>query len=180
MSVVRILILGILNDEKPRHGYEVKQVLKSWNVEKWANVGYGSIYFALKKMAEEGLLEIVENQKNKQEKTVYKITATGTNAFIIMLRKQWLELKPTVDPFQVALTFMQYLPKDELIVALEHRADSWRHVIRSSQRVLPLAHKDMTLPKHIDENHRLVLAHYQTELDWIEKTLDKIKQNQLP
>ncbi len=180
MSAARILILGILNDGKPRHGYEIKQVLESWNVEKWANVGYGSIYFALKKMAEEGLLKVLEDQGAKQDKTVYQITETGSGAFMVMLRKQWLELRPTVDPFQVALTFMQYLPKDELLLALEHRADTWRHVIKTSQRVLPMALKDMTLPKHIDENHRLVLAHYQTELDWIEEAIEKIKQNQLP
>ena len=107
MSAVRILILGILNDSKPRHGYEVKQVLESWNVEKWANVGYGSIYFGLKKMAEEGLLEIVENQDNKQEKTVYKITPSGTDTFLALLRKQWLELKPAVDPFSGSTYFYE-------------------------------------------------------------------------
>ncbi len=179
MSAVRILILGILNDSKPRHGYEVKQVLESWNVEKWANVGYGSIYFALKKMAEEGLLEIVENQNNKQDKTVYKITPSGTDTFLSLLRKQWLELKPTVDPFQVALMFMNYLEKDEVLTALQHRADGWRFVIKSSERVLPMALKNIQLPKHIDQNHRLVLAHYQTEVDWIEKTIEKIKDNKL-
>lgn len=180
MSTIRTLLLGILYDQEPRHGYEVKQILESWNADKWANIGYGSIYFALKKMAEEGLLKIVEDQEGKQDKTVYQITESGSNAFMVMLRKQWLELKPSVDPFQVALTFMQYLPKDELSTALEHRADTWRHVIKTSNRVLPMALKNMTLPKHIDENHRLILAHYQTELDWIENAIKKVKNNELP
>jgi len=180
MSTIRTLILGILNDQKPRHGYEVKQILESWNADKWANIGYGSIYFALKKMAEEGLLKILEDQEGKQDKTVYQITQAGSNDFMVMLRKQWLELKPSVDPFQVALTFMQYLPKNELLVALEHRADTWRHVIKTANRVLPVALKGMTLPKHIDENHRLVLAHYQTELDWIECAIEKVKKDELP
>lgn len=180
MSAVRTLLLGILNDQQPRHGYEVKQILESWDADKWTNIGYGSIYFALKKMAEEGLLKVLEDQEGKQDKTVYQITEAGTNAFMVMLRKQWLELKPSVDPFQVALTFMQYLPKDELLTALEHRADTWRHVIKTSKRVLPMALKDMTLPKHIDENHRLVLSHYQTELEWIESAIEKVKNDELP
>jgi DNA-binding PadR family transcriptional regulator len=180
MSAVRILLLGILNDQKPRHGYEVKQILESWNADKWANIGYGSIYFALKKMAEEGLLAILEDQDDKQDKTMYQITESGSNAFMVMLRAQWLQLKPSVDPFQVALTFMDYLPKDELLTALEHRADTWRHVIKTSQRMLPMALKGMTLPKHIDENHRLILAHYQTELDWIEGAIEKVKKDALP
>jgi DNA-binding PadR family transcriptional regulator len=180
MSAIRILLLGILNDKQPRHGYEVKQILESWNADKWANVGYGSIYFALKKMAEEKLLTILEDQGGKQDKTVYQITQAGSDAFMVMLRKQWLELKPSVDPFQVALTFMQYLPKDELLTALEHRADTWRHIIKTSNRVLPMALRNMTLPKHIDENHRLILAHYQTELEWIEATIEKVKADMLP
>lgn len=180
MSAVRILLLGILNDRQPRHGYEVKQILESWNADRWANVGYGSIYFALKKMAEEGLLTILEDQGGKQDKTVYQITEVGTNAFMVMLRKQWIDLKPLFDPFQVALTFMQYLPKDELLMALEHRAESWRHIIKASNRVFPMVSRDMTLPKHIGENHRLVLAHYQTELEWIEKAIAKVKNNELP
>ena len=100
MSTVRILILGILNDNNPRHGYEVKQILESWNAEKWANVGYGSIYFALKKMAEEELVQIVENPDNKAEKIVYRITEKGSSTFLNLLRKQWIELKPSIDPFR--------------------------------------------------------------------------------
>lgn len=179
MSAIRTLLLGILNDGEPRHGYEVKQILESWNADKWANIGYGSIYFALKKMAEEGLLTVLEDQGSR-DKTVYQITPEGSNEFMVMLRQQWLELKPSIDPFQVALTFMQYLPKDELLTALEHRADTWRHVIKTARRVSPMAMRGMKLPKHIDENHRLVLAHYQAELDWIESAIEKVKKDELP
>lgn len=182
MSAIRTLLLGILNDRKPRHGYEVKQVLESWNADKWANIAYGSIYFALKKMAEEGLLEVVEYRSptEQSDKIVYKITEAGQSSFLALLRKQWLQLKPAIDPFQVALTFMNYLDKDELLTALEYRADTWRHVIKTSSRVLPFAMKDLELPKHIDENHRLILAHYQTELTFIEGLIKKVKNNELP
>lgn len=181
MSTMRMLLLGILNDQQPRHGYEIKQILTAWNADKWTTIGYGSIYFALKKMAEEGLLVAEDDDvSNKQDKTVYKITSAGQEAFTVMLRKQWLELKPLVDPFQVALTFMQYLPKEELLTALEHRADSWKHIIKTSKRILPMALKNKALPRHIEENHKLVLAHYQAELDWIESTIKKVKNNELP
>lgn len=182
MSSIRTLLLGILNDQKPRHGYEVRQVLESWNADKWANISYGSIYFALKTMAEEGLLEIVNNRDkdDQSDKTIYKITKAGNAAFMASLLKQWLELKPAIDPFQVALTFMNYLSKDELLNALQHRTDSWRFVIKSSDRVLPLAMKNIDLPKHIDENHKLIIAHYQTELNFIEALIEKVKKDELP
>ena len=181
MSAIRTLLLGILNDQKPRHGYEVRQILESWNADKWASISYGSIYFALKKMAEEGLLEVIENRKDDQsDKTVYKITKAGNSAFMVILRKQWINLEPSIDPFQVALTFANYLPKDELLTMLEHRLESWRHVIKTAEKMAPVAMKDLELPKHIEENHRLIIAHYKTELDFIEHLIKKVKNNELP
>ncbi len=182
MTAIRTLLLGILNDQKPHHGYEVRQILESWNADKWANISYGSIYFALKKMAEEGLLEVVDNRNNDDQsaKTIYKITNSGSSAFLVMLRKQWLELKPSLDPFQVTLTFLNYLEKDELLKALQHRADAWRFVIKSAENILPLAMKSVELPRHIDENHKLIIAHYQTELHFIDGLIEKVKKDELP
>lgn len=182
MSAARILILGILNDKKPRHGYEVRQELESWGVEKWANVGYGSIYFALKKMAEEGLLAIVqqENDGDRPDKIVYQITDKGTNIFLSLLRRQWLEIKPLIDPFQVALTFMQYMPKDELITSLEHRIDCLRLFLKSAKRLVPIEVRSLNLPPHINESQKLVMAHYQTELEWIESAIKKVKNDEMP
>lgn len=57
MSSMRLLILGVLAQKKSAHGYEIRRELESWNAERWTNIAYGSIYFALKKMTDEGLLE---------------------------------------------------------------------------------------------------------------------------
>lgn len=182
MSAIRTLLLGILNDQKPRHGYEVRQILESWNADKWATISYGSIYFALKKMAEEGLLEVVDHRTkdDQSDKTIYKITKTGSSAFLGMLTKQWLELKPSIDPFQVAVTFLNYLEKEKLLKLLQHRADTWRFVIKSADQVLPLTMKNLELPKHIDENHKLIIGHYQAELNFIEGLIEKVKKDELP
>jgi len=56
VSAIRVLTLGVLNSE-PMHGYQVRQALETWHAEQWANIAYGSIYSALGKMAEEGLVE---------------------------------------------------------------------------------------------------------------------------
>lgn len=183
MSTARILILGVLTQRGPKHGYEIRQELESWNAEKWANIAYGSIYFALKSMAEEGLVQTVSPDASIQEpggKTIYEITEAGKEEFKRLLRNQWWEIKPIIDPFQVALTFMNMLPKEEIILALENRARVLQSVVDSMQHLTPLRMKETKAPRHISENFQLQIAHMNAEIDWIKSALDKIKKGQLP
>ena len=46
MSAMRTLILGVLMSMKESDGYEIRRELNHGMREKWANISYGSIYFA--------------------------------------------------------------------------------------------------------------------------------------
>jgi DNA-binding PadR family transcriptional regulator len=180
MSAMRVLILGVLMKKRETHGYEIKRELESWNAEKWANIAYGSIYFALKKMAEEKLIEAVPTEEDTPARILYRITETGKEEFMRLLREQWWNIKPLIDPFQVALAFMHYLPKEELIVALETRLDHSKTLINSIEKVIPIRAATQEYPRHIYENFKLVLAHYKAEAGWIKETLEKVKAGELP
>src|SRR5690606_2830766 len=56
VSVTRMMILGLVRWMQPVHGYDVRRELLSWSADKWANIQPGSIYHALRKLTEEGLL----------------------------------------------------------------------------------------------------------------------------
>ncbi|MGE0206292.1 MAG: PadR family transcriptional regulator [Candidatus Babeliales bacterium] len=183
MSSARILILGVLAQRGPKHGYEIRQELESWNAEKWANIAYGSLYFALKSMAEEGLVQPVCSDATVQEasgKTIYEITESGKEEFKRLLRNQWWEIKPIIDPFQVALTFMNMLPKEEIVLALENRVRILKSIVDSMQHLTPLRMKETKAPRHISENFQLQIAHMNAEIAWIESALEKVKKDQLP
>lgn len=180
MSAIRILLLGVLQ-HGPKHGYEIRQELESWNAEQWANIAYGSIYFALKKMSQEGLIKVLESkEEEKPGRILYEVTEAGKNQFMELLRKQWWDLKPIIDPFQVALTFMNCMPKDELLLALEHKADSLRAHIKSMTHLIPIRMANTEWPRHIIENFRLATAHLETELKWVEGAIKKVKNGELP
>ena len=55
---VRLFVLGVLN-EQDTHGYEIKEIARAWNLDKWADIGYGSIYHALGALEDEGLIQEV-------------------------------------------------------------------------------------------------------------------------
>lgn len=76
--MTRVLVLGLL-DVKPMSGYDIQQLLRISDAERWGGVLIGSIYHALKKMEKEGLV-VVESieQTGHRQKAIYKITAAGS------------------------------------------------------------------------------------------------------
>ena len=73
----RLVILGLLR-ERPLYGYEIKHIIED-HMGDWTNIAFGSIYFALKKLAEEGFVEraAVEREGNRPSRTVYQLTPAG-------------------------------------------------------------------------------------------------------
>ncbi len=181
MSAARLLILGVLQFKSPAHGYEIRRELESWHAEHWAHIAYGSIYFALNKMADEGLVAAVRTDQvgKRPARTLYTITDVGKEEFQRLLRDYWWDRKPFIDPFQVALTFMNQLPREELLLALRYRADRIRAFLNAFQ--LRTAHiYSPDTPRHILENFRLAIAHEEAELRWTEEAIGKVERGELP
>lgn len=184
MSSARLLILGVLRTKQPTHGYDIRRELETWGAEGWANVAYGSIYHALSKMTVEGLVEVVgteEGSGKRSAKTTYAVTERGEQEFQRLLREHWWEPKPPVDPFHVALTFMDALPRDELVTALRHHAAISRAnagaVTHFAGRLPP---HEKNAPRHVTDIYRLVASHLEVEARWAEDAADKAERGELP
>ncbi len=176
MSSIRLLILGVLSKRQPIHGYDIRRELELLHADRWANIAYGSIYSALGKMAEEGLVAQTNKSEKQTAKTEYVITAQGKAEFDRLLHEYWWEMKPTVDPFQIALAFMDNLPPYELQEALRHRANA----LQASLDTLNSAHNNNDSNSEIAPlpiSIRLMKAHIETELHWIEETLRTVEYN---
>ncbi len=180
MSAIRVLILGVLSKE-PLHGYDVRRQLEEWHAEQWAHVAYGSIYSALSKMAGEGLVEVVGSDRGVRGagRITYAITERGRQDFLRLLRDYWWGEQPTIDPFQVALTFMDRLPRDEVLTALRQRAARSRAFLEAFETMWPSI-RPPDLPRFMIENRRLDIAHVEAELRWIEDVIPKIERGDLP
>lgn len=176
MSSTRVLLLGALLDG-PQHGYEVRRRLELMGAQHWANVAYGSIYHGLNKMADEGLLERVE--EGKGGKTVYAITEFGRIEFERLLMSNWWEIKPIVDPFLVAITFMDRLPPADLLAAMEARAVRLRFSVEMMERAAG-GKRAYGAPRHVDECLRLGILQLQAQLIWLADAVEKVKSGKLP
>ena len=180
MSSTRLLVLGVLRAKEPAHGYEIRQELETWGAQSWANVAPGSVYHALTQMAREGLLEPVETAEPSKgpARNAYAVTKTGEREFQRLLREYLWKEKPTIDPLQPALAFLDAVPREELLAALRRRASSARASAEALRFVNEAPGHD--LPAHFAESHRLGAYHAEAEARWAEEAAEKVERGELP
>jgi DNA-binding PadR family transcriptional regulator len=119
---VRLFVLGLVH-RNDVHGYEIKETAKRWGVDRWARIGFGSIYHALGKLEEEGLiLEMgLEQETNRPPRMVYRITESGTAAFLELLRQTCRTAETESRDIDMALAFIDALPPEERVALLKER-----------------------------------------------------------
>lgn len=56
LTIGELVVLGALV-ERPRHGYDIEQVIEERGVRRWTDIGFSSIYYLLDKLTARGLAE---------------------------------------------------------------------------------------------------------------------------
>jgi DNA-binding PadR family transcriptional regulator len=105
MKVVRLLVLGTLARLGPMHGHQLKRSIQTINVEAWSEVRAGSLYHALHQLAAEAMIELVQTERPGRlpARTVYRITPAGQAELELLRDRALADVRPTADPFDVAL-----------------------------------------------------------------------------
>ena len=82
MTNAELAILGLVV-EKPRHGYEIEQVIEERGMRNWTEIGFSSIYYLLKKLETQGLAEARSDtgQAKGPARKVFRATRKGGNAW---------------------------------------------------------------------------------------------------
>ncbi|MFD0972099.1 PadR family transcriptional regulator [Plantactinospora endophytica] len=176
MSATRMMILGLVRWMQPVHGYDVRRELLSWSADKWANVQPGSIYHALRKLTEEGLLREVATEQvgARPARVTYGITSKGEDEFQGLLRGHWWNLGEVVDPFFAAFSFLPALPRDEASAALRNRARLLRAVNDSLRAAMESGWMKDDKPVHVGWMWQLSIARAEGEIGWCERIADLI------
>jgi DNA-binding PadR family transcriptional regulator len=171
-----MMILGLVQWTQPVHGYDVRRELLSWSADKWANVQPGSIYHALRKMTEEGLLREVATEQvgARPARTTYEITEKGAAEFQSLLRNTWWQLTPAPDPFMAAFAFLPALPRKEAAAALRNRAVQLQAGVQQLQAATEADWAD-NKPTFVAWMWELTIARSEAEIAWCERTAKKIE-----
>lgn len=178
MLGTRLFILGALARGGPMHGHRIRGAAQQDRVELWTDIKPGSLYGALRRMADEGLVEVVRTEQdgNLPARTVYAITDQGRADLVEEMRAVLAEAKLRPDAIYLVLQHVELLDRDELRKAVQTRRDAfqsqlemWRDVHEEAAPWLvglePLAfdHTFLRLEAEITWHDRLLAALPSTE-----------------
>lgn len=153
--MTRVLVLGIL-DVQPMSGYDIQQMLRLSDAERWGGVLIGSIYHALKKMEKEGLVEVDSiEQTGHRQKAIYKITATGQE-HLKQLVDESLKASSVNYPSTLysGLSFIEKISKEDALAALYQQRDQLKKEYEELENGLRL--KNVAMSNHIPPMTTLV------------------------
>lgn len=123
---IRLILLGFLM-ESSMTGYDLKKCF-SVSFTFFSGLSYGSIYPALNKMEQEGLITLkVEHQDGAPNRKVYSITDAGRKSFTESLKSESTAEKPK-NLFLTKLFFFSHLSHEERLAVVTSHLNSIKHV----------------------------------------------------
>jgi DNA-binding PadR family transcriptional regulator len=173
MTNAELAILSLVV-ERPRHGYEIEQVIEERGMREWTEVGFSSIYYLLKKLEREGLVEgRLEQVGRGAARKVYQATPAGRQAWRDGVLETLSVPQRCYPPLQLGLSNLPAIPPAEAVAALQkyHAAltDRQTHVHTGWESQKPL-------PYFIDAMFDYSLALIEAELNWIEKFITRVEE----
>jgi DNA-binding PadR family transcriptional regulator len=99
-------VLASLAERGAMHGHALRLLAEEEHIDEWTDFTVGAVYGVLKRLAGDGLIEIVrtEREGNYPERHVYDITERGEVALAGLRQRglEFIDIGP--DPFDLALS----------------------------------------------------------------------------
>jgi DNA-binding PadR family transcriptional regulator len=175
MTDVHVVILGLLQ-RRPLYGYEIKHIIED-HMGDWTDIKFGSIYFALGKLDEEGKVAVESEEKGgkRPARRVYRITEKGREEFLRLLRTLWTRKDSAMYPLDIALFFMNSLPKREVTEYIGSNIEAYRQALAYLEKHEKEQMDNTQIPRHAKYIFGHSKAHMKAELEWLEKVLEDME-----
>jgi DNA-binding PadR family transcriptional regulator len=161
--------------ERPLYGYEIKQIIEE-HMEDWTSIAFGSIYFALGKLTEEGFLEKVGVQQagNRPSRNIYRITEAGREEFLRLLRSAWSDFESQYFTLDIGVFFMNALSQEEIKGFLDKRITVLESILKHLHEHQAEQMAIAEVPPFAEAIFKHSLLHTQAELQWTKFVLEKV------
>lgn len=133
MNLTRLMILGLLVKNGPRHGHQMRHDVDVTNVDIWGGVSVGALYRELPQMEAEALIEAVRTEQigRRPARTIYQITEEGQKALRALRHQALTELYLSPDAVGVALLFGGIDEAGDVQAFLQERKEAIRQELAS-------------------------------------------------
>src|SRR2546430_5548024 len=128
MQTTRLFVLGMLAASGPMHGHRIRRTAELERADFWGRVKVSSLYVALRRMEEEGLIEAVERSQEGRfpARTVYAITKEGWQELSVLRDACFRDTAVGPDPLDLALSFTDDMDEAELSAVVASRLAALR------------------------------------------------------
>lgn len=172
----RLLILGVLH-RGDFHPYEIKRRLQAAMVECYIDVDVGTLYYAVRKLEKDGLIEAVAHERVARGgvRTIYRITAEGRAEFRRGLHEQLDADGPVSHTLYGALLFLHLADPAAVEAALRRRVERLDELIEKlgpirKEKTAVLSTGGDHLLRHLDRQRRVDQA-------WLKELLAEVERN---
>lgn len=172
MTNAELAILSLVS-ERPRHGYQIEQVIEERGMRDWTEVGFSSIYYLLKKLEKAGLVAAeLQSVGPGPARKVFEATPVGREALLDALKEALAVPHKCYPPLQLGLANLPALPPAEAIAALQQH-----HASLTGQRDELQAKwdKQKPLPYFVDAMFDYSLTLMEAERAWLAKMIERIE-----
>ena len=143
------------------HGHRLRLEAERKHVLLWTDITVGAVYGAMKRLASEGLLRALgqEREGNRPTRDLYEITAEGQLALTALRREGLQDIWFRYDPFDLALTRMDLGSLESLPAVLTERLEKLRTLLADSRRV------NAGAQEHVGQAKQWALRHTEYRLE---------------
>ncbi len=162
LTNAELTVLGLII-EKPRHGYELEQVIQERGVRQWTELGFSSIYYVLDKLKTWQLVstEKLRGQRNKQ---IFTATRLGYNAATEATEAALRDPSPTYPDVLVGLANLPLLDAAQISHAFACRDVQLKERL---QTILAKRAAQQPLPDFVEAIFSYSLSLLEAERKWL-------------
>lgn len=168
-----IAILSLIV-ERPRHGYEIERVIEARGMRDWTEVGFSSIYYLLKKLEGESLIEArLEDPAGRgPARKVYHITQAGLEMWQAETLRALSEPQKCYPLIQLGLANLPGISEKEGIAALQLYC---ARLAEQGEYVRGRREAQRPLPAHVEAMFDLSLTMIDAERMWVSNFIKRLE-----
>jgi DNA-binding PadR family transcriptional regulator len=177
MTNAELAILSLII-ETPRHGYEIEQVIKERGMREWAEIGFSSIYYLLKKLEKTGWVEgqVQHKPGPGPARRVYHVTPAGLSAWRDGTLQLLSEPGASYRSFLLGLSNLPGIPREQALPALRQYS---ARLAERRQRIEQRMDEQAPLPRHVEILFEFSLLLIDAQLQWLQQLIAEVEAGDL-
>lgn len=166
--------------QKPMHPYEIAQTLRQQGKDSSTKIKYGSLYTVVQNLEKHGFVEVadVEQQGNRPERTVYRVTEAGREETTEWMSDLLAEPAKEFPIFETALSLIGVVHPDDAVRLLTERVKALDVQAASARGALEKLYE--TVPRLFLVEIEYQLHMIEAQAEWVRGFLEEIRKGSLP